>query len=82
MHVLSFKYKDNCTAVHLIALYPNNNVGCYLADLGMAVAEVELLYAVVDLLLTDDGQGLTVRRVEPAMHERRVVVVESAFIII
>lgn len=50
----------------------------HLADLGMAVAEVELLYAVVYLLLSDDGQRLAVGRVQPAVHERRVVVVEPA----
>ena len=43
----------------------------------MAIAEVELLYAVVYLLLTHDRQRLAVRRVQPAVHERRVVVVES-----
>lgn len=48
----------------------------YLADLSMAVAEVELLYAVVYLLLSDDGERLAVGRVEAAVHERRVVVVE------
>lgn len=42
----------------------------------MAVAEVELLDAVVYLLLPHHGRGLAVRRVEPAVHERRVVVVE------
>lgn len=52
--------------------------GTHLADLGMAVAEVELLDAVMDLLLADHGQRLAVGRVETAVHERRVVVVESA----
>lgn len=44
----------------------------------MAVPEVELLDAVVYLLLSDDGQGLAVGRVQAAVHERGVVVVEPA----
>lgn len=44
----------------------------------MAVAEVELLDAVMYLLLSDNGQSLAVGGVEPAVHERRVVVVEPA----
>lgn len=48
----------------------------YLADLGMAVAEVELLDAVVYLLLTDHRQRLSVGRVQAAVHERRIIVVK------
>lgn len=42
----------------------------------MAVAEVELLDAVVDLLLPDHRQGLAVGRIQPTVDEGRIVVVE------
>lgn len=43
----------------------------------MAVAEVELLDAVVNLLLTDDWRGLAVWRVQAPVHKRRRIVVEA-----
>lgn len=46
-----------------------------LGDLGMAVAEVQLLDLLMDLLLTNHRGCFTVR-VQTAVHERRLVVVE------
>lgn len=64
-----------CVLIHVWVVY----MFSHLADLSMTVAEVKLLDAIVDLLLSHHGQGLAVGRVETAVHERRIVVVESAY---
>lgn len=49
-----------------------------LPDLGVAVVEVQLLDAVVDLPLSDHRLGLPVRTVQASVHKRRVLIVEPA----
>lgn len=53
----------------------------HLADLGMTVAEVQLLDLVMDLLLTDYQRGFLVFRIQTAMNEARRIVVESVQVI-
>lgn len=54
-------------------------LGVHLGDLGVTVAEVQLLNLLVDLLLPDHDHrvGLPVRRIKTAVHKRGLVVVES-----
>jgi hypothetical protein len=49
-----------------------------LPDLGVAVIEVQLLDAVVDLPLSDHRLSLPVRTVQASVHKRRVLIVEPA----
>lgn len=66
-----------------LANYLNDNslaegpLGVDLGDLGVAIAETELLDLLVDLLLADDGIHILVGGVQASVDEGRLIVVKS-----